>query len=34
MSVHTEKMYRIGAVREMRVKTTMRCYITNKMAII
>lgn len=34
MSVHVEKMYRMGAVREMRVKTTLRCHTTYKMAII
>lgn len=34
MSVHVEKMYHIGAIREMRVKTTLRCHTTYKMAII
>lgn len=28
MSVHAEKMYHIDAVRETRVKTTLRCYTT------
>lgn len=32
--MHVEKMRSIGAVREIQVKTTVRCYTTNKMTIV